>query len=72
MANHKKCIDKIRKQIMKADPNIRYVRFDLANITDGSKTDMTGQRIEVGYENKKKVDKSFIEHDFCPFCGGKY
>ena len=85
MINHEKCIDKIRKAIMKEQTDINYIRFDLSNIVSWdennkrSKYNKTGQRIEVGFDYKKKDGtivkkerKSFIAHTFCPFCGKKY
>ncbi len=85
MINHEKCLDKVRKQIMKASPELKYVRFDMASIVSWdennkrSKYHKTGQRIEVVYDKTKKdgtiikkEEKSFIAHDYCPFCGKKY
>lgn len=72
--NHSKCINNVRNEIMKADNTVTYVRFDLSTITDGNRSDITGQRIFLGSEKngKQKEEKSFISHTFCPFCGGKY
>ena len=84
MKNHEKCIDKVRKQIMEANPELKYVHFDLVNIVswDGNKRSKyfkTGQRTSSGYNHKKKdgtivqkEQKSFVAHEFCPFCGEKY
>lgn len=78
-----KCLEKIRKQIIKNN-NANYVRIDLSTIAvrfeDGtSMGDVTGQRIEIGYNHAKrdgtiqrKEKKSFVTHDFCPFCGNEY
>lgn len=80
MANHK-CVDKLRKKMMAESKSVKWIRFDLSDITtgDGKKSGMTGQRIEYGYTHKKKdgtevekQEKSFVTHKFCPFCGKKY
>lgn len=79
--NHEKCIEKVRDQIMKADPKVNYVRFDLSNIVTWdeknkrSQYKKTGQRVVVGLINKngnQKEEKSFVAHDYCPYCGKKY
>ena len=79
-----KCLNKVRKQLMKADKRLKYVRFDLSNIVswEGNKIvakGKTGQRVVIGIEYKKKngemavrEEKSFIGHDYCPYCGKKY
>lgn len=76
------CLSKVREQIMKADPSVKWVRFNYGNIQDTAAknpTIKTGQGIEVGFVKTKrdgskvdKTEKSFITHDFCPFCGLKY
>lgn len=69
------CLDEVRKDLMSQDENISYILFDMSNIKNMSRPELgykTGQRLEVGYKNKKKVDKTFISHDYCPFCGKKY
>lgn len=78
MANHN-CIERVRKELMDADPSLKTVRFLLSTITDGKVSDMTGQPIEVSFEKRKKdgqtktvYQKSFVAHDYCPFCGEKY
>ncbi|MGN6478314.1 MAG: hypothetical protein ACTHKV_13900 [Flavipsychrobacter sp.] len=76
------CISKVREQLKAADPSLGWVRFDMSTIKDMSKKDginMTGQRIEYSYKHTKKdgtviekTGKSFVTHDYCPFCGKKY
>lgn len=76
------CISKVRQQIKDANPSIGWVRFDLSTIRNESNlngVDKTGQRIEYSYKHTKKdgtvvekTAKSFITHDFCPFCGKRY
>ncbi len=69
------CIEKVRQQIKDADDTIKYVLFDLANIKDTSIPNSeykTGQRVSVEFNNKKKIEKSFVAHDYCPWCGVKY
>ena len=77
------CISRVREELKAANPDmISWIRFDLSTIKDMSKKNginMTGQRIEYAYNHKKKdgtvvekTGKSFITHDYCPFCGKKY
>lgn len=76
------CISRVRKELKDANPNIGWVRFDLSTIKGtATKTgiEMTGQGIEYSYRHKKisgttieKTGKSFVTHDYCPFCGEKY
>lgn len=77
------CLEEIRKNIIKNE-NANYVRIDLSTITRRFEDapdleNLTGQRIEIGYNHtkrdgtiQKKERKSFITHDFCPFCGKEY
>lgn len=72
--NHVECIDKVRSELKNADPSLGWVRFKLAG-SNG----ITGQAIEYSQTIKKKdgtekvvEKKSFVTHDYCPFCGGKY
>lgn len=78
------CLSQVRKDIMATDSTINHVYFDLSSIVEfksgkiNPKT-KTGQRIEVGFKsiNKKgqivfKTKKTFITHEYCPFCGKKY
>ena len=79
-----KCLDEIRSYIIANTENANYVRIDLSTIRttiDGKtdKKDITGQRIEIGYKHTmrngnvvQKERKSFVNHDFYPFCGTKY
>jgi hypothetical protein len=83
MKNHI-CIDKIRQDLIKRDPDTKSIYFELAtieSITNGVSNSeyKTGQAIEVAYEYQKrsgevviKHRKSFVTHIFCPFCGNKY
>lgn len=71
---HTNCIKKIRKQIKDADPSIGWIRFRLAGDNG-----ITGQYIEYSQTTAKRdgtektvEKKSFITHDYCPFCGEKY
>jgi hypothetical protein len=72
---HLQCLEKVRKEIMDADPNITFVRFRLAGING-----ITGQAIEIGtkYKSKKQQKElvrqtlDMVTHDYCPFCGEKY
>ncbi|HHT23140.1 MAG TPA: hypothetical protein GXZ87_07515 [Bacteroidales bacterium] len=74
------CISEIRENIKKMEPNVAYVRFDLADVhSDDCNVLMTGQRIDVGIKKKKRNgeekivnEKSFVAHNYCPFCGKKY
>lgn len=74
------CISKVREQLKAADPTLGWVRFDLSTIhQSGISVSMTGTRIEYSYKHTKKdgtviekTGKSFVAHDYCPFCGMKY
>jgi hypothetical protein len=76
------CITRVRKELKENNLDMGWVRFDLSTIKDISKKtgiEMTGQRIEYNYQQKKKdgttvekIGKSFVTHDYCPFCGKKY
>ncbi len=78
-----KCLEEIRSNII-ANENANYVRIDCSTIRvrrDGMKDveNVTGQRVEIGYNQIKKDKsvikkerKSFVTHDYCPFCGKKY
>lgn len=78
-----KCLNEIRKNII-FNEKANYVRIDCSTIRirfqDGKDLEnVTGQRIEIGYDHikrdgsiQKKERKSFITHDFCPFCGAEY
>lgn len=76
------CLNKIRKEIMDADADVTYVDFELSNIVSMNKSNRTiktGQAIRIGLlktkkngEKIQKAYKTFISHDYCPFCGTKY
>lgn len=79
LSNHKKCIDKVRKEVMEANPEIKHIRFKLTTIYNGKRSDITGQEIEITEEvtkkdgsKKMKNSKSFVSHTYCPFCGKKF
>lgn len=77
------CLETIRKNII-SNEDANYVRIDCSTIRirfEGGKDleNVTGQKIEIGYNHvkrdgsiQKKERKSFIAHDFCPFCGKEY
>jgi hypothetical protein len=76
-----KCLKEIREAIIENN-KANYVDIDCSTITDFSKKDgiyKTGQRLAINYDHvlkngevRKKNRKSFITHNFCPFCGEKY
>lgn len=78
------CTPKIRKKLIKKDPRLVSVRFDLSNIVTWEQNkviakNQTGQRAWLQFKHKKKngeetikEEKSFITHSYCPFCGKKY
>jgi len=75
------CLAEVRQDLMNEDETIKSVRFDCTNIKRANRTGvpMTGQRIWYTYDHKKKDGnivvksvKTFVTHDFCPFCGLKY
>ena len=76
------CISIVRQQLKDADPTLGWVKFELSTIQDLSKRDglkKTGQAISYSYIHTKKdgtavekTAKSFVTHDYCPFCGKKY
>lgn len=78
------CLNQIRKKIIKKNAGT-YCYIELSNITSFDENrnpiaeSQTGQEIVYDYAHvlksggvtlKKK--KSFLTHDFCPFCGTKY
>lgn len=82
--DHTKCLDKVRKQIMQGT-DLKYVRFDMSTVksygdnNERSQFYKTGQRITIGFDKKRrdgtvvlKEEKSFVAHDYCPFCGKKF
>lgn len=76
------CISKVRKQLKEEDPTIGWVKFDYSTVHDLKDPNplyKTGQRMEYSYNHTKKdgtvvekTGKSFVSHDFCPFCGEAY
>ena len=76
------CNATVRKGIMTNNPNITAVYFEQSNIQNVASKDRvwkTGQTIEVHYnhtlkngEIREKHRKSFVAHQYCPFCGKKY
>lgn len=77
------CLNEIRKNII-ANHSAKYVRIDCSSIRvrqegEPDKENVTGQRVEIGYDHIKrdgaiqsKEKKSFVNHDYCPFCGVEY
>ena len=82
MKSDHNCIEKVREALMKDNPSINYIVFDLCtiqNIEEPNPFQKTGQRITIDYNKKmkrggiqRKREMSFITHNFCPFCGEKY
>ncbi len=70
--DHSKCAEKVIKE--HSNENTEYIRFDLHTITTigTNKKNMSGQRCWVKEKSKKNELKSFIRHDYCPWCGKKY
>lgn len=75
------CINELRQSILNADPTITFLFIECANVKsleDRSKPAKTGQPVQIektvqGRKGLKSVpSKSFITHNFCPFCGVKY
>ena len=79
-----KCQDNIRKAVKerreKDGNTVNYVVFKLSSIGGvDSKELVTGQEIEIDYsylnkknERKDKCEKTFVAHNYCPWCGRKY
>lgn len=76
------CLNKIRQNIVNNTPNVIYAKLELSNIVNvfgDQEKKKTGQALEIGYKYKKKDGrettkhkKTYIIHDYCPFCGQKY
>lgn len=77
------CIEKVRKELIKQDDKIEYIRFQLSTISSVPSYEdediKTGQEIHIGYKHKRKDGtivpkerKTFVTHTYCPFCGVKY
>lgn len=75
------CLNNIRKQLKEDDKMINWVRFDASTITSMAKDGVykTGQLLSYGFTHTKKdgttidkIEKSFVAHNYCPFCGTKY
>lgn len=77
--DHGKCLARVRREIMKANPELKAVYFNLANVsTSHNRYKYTGQSITYITEYKKRdgsigkrEGKSFVAHDYCPYCGKK-
>ena len=73
-SKHVDCINKVRQQLKAADSSIGWIRFGLAGDNG-----ITGQAIEYSQTITKRdgttkqiTGKSYVAHDFCPFCGERY
>lgn len=72
------CLKEIPEKVRECN-NYNYVELDCILTDTKTNQKLTGQRIEVIYNHvlrnggiQRKSKKSFISHDFCPFCGVKY
>lgn len=82
MEKNHDCISKVRQQVKDADPTMGWVKFELSTIKNMNNYDginKTGQAIRFSYTHTKrdgttveKTGKSFVTHNYCPFCGKKY
>jgi hypothetical protein len=80
------CVDKVRQELMTDDDTIYAIRFGLANVKTFNNYNKrgiskTGQYLTIFFKDKKdrngnskpvRPKKTFISHDYCPFCGKKY
>lgn len=76
------CLQQIREDIMKADTSISAIVYDhsnIINLKDREKPAKTGQGVTVFFtavdkagKRTAKTKKTFIVHEYCPFCGQKY
>lgn len=73
-----KCIEKVQENV-KSNLKANYIELDcvLTNTKTGNK--LTGQRIGIDYNHvlkngsiRRRQRKSFVSHNYCPFCGVKY
>lgn len=72
------CLNRIRKNAKKDDPEITFVDFECSSIqrfTARPEKFKTGQPIKIYRKTKtgnEKATKSFVPHKFCPFCGKEF
>lgn len=75
------CQNKIRESYIAENPDITHFIFGLSNIKavkEPNAKPKTGQPVEIGFNTVKKGKpahkwiKTFIAHEYCPFCGVKY
>lgn len=79
--NHN-CLERVRKELMDANPEIISLHFPFSMMQDMNKRygiNMTGQEVKYIVNQTRedgkvvqKVKRSFVIHDYCPFCGEKY
>lgn len=85
MSKKHDCISKVRHEIMQERPEVKWVKFDLSDLRavldngKRGKDEKTGQEFVEGYaytkkggETIEKTRRSFVSHNYCPFCGYKY
>jgi hypothetical protein len=83
MSNEKHdCIGAIRTAMMQEDSTIKSVRFELSSIVSMDKRGgdfKTAQEVSIVRKHTKKdgsvvdkTEKTFVTHQYCPFCGEKY
>ena len=76
------CIQELREIWKKENEDIISVTFDcypITNLSNKKSPKKTGQRVELDYwytkkdgSKVKKTQKTFVSHNFCPFCGKSY
>jgi hypothetical protein len=72
------CITKIIKNAKKHDKTIEYIDFELSSLQRFGAKPMrykTGQSIKIYRKTKtgkEKATKTFVSHNFCPFCGKEF
>jgi len=73
------CIEEVQESVKEIHKYNAHFEVDcvLTNSKTGLKS--TGQRIEISYNHvrkdggvQRKYKKSFVSHNYCPFCGGAY